>query len=136
MAASGGSSGEHVNAFEVDGTYLFKHYFEGEEVFDRLGEFYNGSQYRFEVPADEFAPLQSFLGERGYELVAVDAVDAFVVAVEKYTAHPENIFRESVSQRGAEGYNCFLMTDQYAVAGAVAEGATRITDLDVPSPYA
>ena len=32
---------EQVNVFEVDESYLFKHYFDSEEVFDRLKRHYN-----------------------------------------------------------------------------------------------
>jgi len=135
MATAGRTADVQVNAFEVDGTYLFKHYFEGEDVFDRLRPFYNHSQYRFEVPPEEFAELRGFLAEQGYELVVVEALAKFVVAVEKYTAHPESIFEDSVGQRSADGHNCFLLTDQYAVAGAVAEGATRLPETDLPNPF-
>ena len=36
MAPSGRTPDEQVKAFKIDETYLFKHYFEGEDVFDRL----------------------------------------------------------------------------------------------------
>jgi len=135
MAGAGSQSGEQVNVFEVDGQYLFKHYFD-EAVFDRLRPYYNASQYRFEVPPAEFDALQSDLGDHGYDLQVVDAVEKYVVVVEMYTAHPENVFEDSVVQRRSEGHNCFLMTDQYALAHAVAEGATRLGEADVPNPFA
>jgi len=126
---------EQVNVFEVDEIYLFKHYFDSEEVFDRLKQYYNNQQYRFEVPADEFEDLRSFLEEHGYGLVVVDVLEAFVVVVKKYTAHPDNIFKASVIQRTVDGYNCFLLTDQAAVEQAVQDGATRLTETDVPNPF-
>ncbi|PSQ57906.1 MAG: hypothetical protein BRD23_08120 [Halobacteriales archaeon SW_9_67_25] len=135
MTGSGRAVDVEVNVFEVDDTVVFKHYFEDEKVFARLKPFYNHSQYRFDVPPEEFAELRSFLAEHGYELVVVEAVSKFVVVVEKYTAHPENIFTDSVMQRSTDGHNCFLLTDQYAVAGAVAEGATRLSDIDLPNPF-
>jgi hypothetical protein len=135
MAPSDPSPGERVNAFRIDERHLFKHYFEGEDVFARLKPYYNNQQYRFEVPPDEFEDVRSFLAECGYELVVVDPIEKFVVVVEQYTAHPEGVFEESVAQRSVDGYNCFLVTDQYAVAGAVAEGATRLTDTDLPNPF-
>jgi hypothetical protein len=135
MAGSGRTSDEQVNIFEIDGVYLFKHYFDGKDVFNRLKRFYNNSQYRFEVPADEFEEIRAFLTDYGYDLVVVEAVAKYAVVVEKYTAHPEGIFKDSVIQRSTDGYNCFLLTDQYAVAGAVAEGATRLSDTDLPNPF-
>jgi len=126
---------DQVNAFEITRTYLFKHYFEGEEVFTRLKPYYNGHQYRFEVPSTEFDRLSSFLADHGYELLAVEALEEFVVAVEQYTAHPENIFKASVIQRSADGYNYFLMTDQTAVDRAEREGARRLTDTSLANPF-
>ena len=126
---------EQVNVFEVDEIYLFKHYFDSEEVFDRLKQYYNNQQYRFEVPPDEFEDLRSFLEKHGYGLVVVDVLEAFVVVVKKYRVHPDNIFKASVIQRTVDGYNCFLLTDQAAVEQAVQDGATRVTETDVPNPF-
>lgn len=129
------ASTEQVNVFEVDESYLFKHYFDGEDVFDRLKDYYNNRQYRFEVPPDEFEEIRSFLDDHGYGLVIVDELAEFVVVVEKYTAHPENIFKQSVIQRSVDGTNCFLMTEQTAVEQAVHEGACRLTEMDLPNPF-
>jgi len=126
---------EQVNVFEVDETYLFKHYFDGEEVFDRLKRYYNHQHYRFEIPADAFEDLRSFLAEHGYGLVVVDATPEFAVVVKKYTQHPENIFKGSVIHRSVDGYNCFLMTDQAAVDRATREGAIRLTNTDFGNPF-
>lgn len=135
MAPPGQTFDEQINVFKIDETYLFKHYFEGEDVFDRLKPFYNHTQYRFEVPVNEFEQLRVFLSDQGYDLVVVETPTKFVVVVKKYTAHPENIFKDSVVQRSANGYNCFLLTDQYAVAEAISQGATRFSDADLPNPF-
>jgi hypothetical protein len=135
MAAFRRAGQEQVNVFEVDETYLFKHYFDGDEVFDRLKQYYNNQQYRFEVPPDEFEDLQSFLAEYGYGLVVVDVIEEFVVVVEKYTTHPENIFKASVIHRSVDGYNCFLMTDQAAVEQATREHAARLTETELHQPF-
>lgn len=126
---------EQVNVFEVDEVYLFKQYFDSEKVFDRLKQYYNNQQYRFEVPPDDFENLRSFLANHGYGLVVVDAIDEFVVVVEKYTTHPENIFKQSVIQRSVDNYNSFLMTDQVAVEQAIHEGATRLTETGLSNPF-
>lgn len=135
MGESRRGTREQVNVFEVDERYLFRHYFDGDEVFDRLQQYYNHQQYRFEVPLEEFDEIQSFLAARGYDLEPVTAVSKFVVVVEKYTAHPENIFKSSVILRSVDGYNCFLVTDQFSVAEAVNDGATRLTDTSLENPF-
>lgn len=135
MAAFRRAGNEQVNVFDVDGLYLFKHYFEGDEVFAQLKPYYNNHQYRFEVPPEDFDGIRAFLDNYGYGLVVVDALNAFVVVVTKYTAHPDNIFKASVIQRSVDDYNCFLMTDQVAVEQAVHEGAARLTDTDLENPF-
>lgn len=117
---------ERVNAFPVDGTVLVKHYFDGDDVFARLKPYYNGSQYRFEVPVDEFDSLRRYLREHGYDVRVVEDPAAFYVVVRQYTEHPEGIFKDAVRQESADGYNCFLMKDRRAVDVAVARGATRL----------
>lgn len=125
---------ESVNAFPIDGRYLFAGYFE-EQLFGRLRPYYNPDRYRFEVPNGEFEALRADLEAAGYDISVVEATEKFVVAVEMYTAHPENVFEESVAQREHEGHNCFLMTDQYALARAVSEGGTRLTDIEMSNPF-
>lgn len=126
---------ERVYVFEIDNRYLFKYYFDGEAVFHRLADFYNNQQYRFEVPEGDFEPLAEFLGDNGYDLKVVDSIAEFVVLVEKYTAHPDNIFKESVMQRSEGKYNFFLMTDTVAVDRAVHSGAERLSESDRPNPF-
>lgn len=123
-----------INAFPVDERYLFKHYFEGGQVFDRLRRYYNNQQYRFEIPAGDFDEIRAFLEDNGYALVVVDSPETFAVVVRQYTGHPENIFKDSVAHRSVDGYNCFLMTDREAVQRAIDAGATAFdgTDLELP----
>lgn len=135
MASFRRAGTEQVNVFGVDERFLFKHYFESEDVFNRLKEYYNNHQYRFEVPPDKFEEIRSFLDSHGYGLVDIDAIEEFVVVVEKYTAHLDNIFKQSVIQRSADNYNRFLMTDQTAVEQAVHEGATRLINADLNNPF-
>jgi len=125
------ASQERVNVFPVEERYLFKHYFDNDEIFDKLRRYYNNQQYRFEVPDEDFEEIQEFLAEFGYGLVVVDTVAEFAVAVQKYTEHPENIFKDSVLQRSEGDYNVFVMTDQAAVEQAELQGATRLTETEV-----
>lgn len=118
---------ERVKAFPIDGTVLFKHFFEGDEVFARLKPYYNGSQYRFEVPVDEFDSLRRWLREHGYDVQIVDSPAEFYVVVRQYSEHPEGIFKNAVRSESIDGHNCFLMKDRQAVEEAVAQGARRLT---------
>jgi hypothetical protein len=129
MASKSHADGRpRVNAFNVEGAYLFRHYFDGDAVFARLRRYYEPDQYRFAVPASEFDGVRRFLDGHGYRLEPVSALDPYVVLVRKYTAHPENIFKQSVLQRSHGDYTLFLLTDRTAVDRAVEEGAVRLAD--------
>lgn len=127
MPAVTAAAFERVNAFPINGIILFKHYFEGDEIFARLKPYYNGSQYRFEVPAGEFDSLRRFLRDHSYDVCIVDRPSDYYVVVQQYSEHPDGIFKMSVHRQGAHGYNCFLMKDHEAVEDTVAKGAERLT---------
>lgn len=118
---------ERVNAFPIENTVLFKHYFEGEAVFTRLKPYYNGTEYRFEVPVDEFDSLRRSLLDHGYEVSVVERQQAYYVVVPQYSEHPAGIFKASVRHESVDGYHAFLMTDRDAVEAMVAKGAERLT---------
>lgn len=120
-----------INAFEVEGTYLFKHYFEEEAVFSALRRYYSRYEYRFEVPAARLGRVRSILEEHGYALIDVAEVEPFAVVKRKYTAHPRVLFEDSVVQRGLGQFNCFVMKDEAAVDRAIEAGARRLSETDL-----
>ena len=129
------ASNERVNVFVVDEVCLFRHYFEGDDLFRRMRRYYNNQQYRFEVPKEEFEEVRTFLAGHGYGLVTVDSTRPFVVCVKQYTEHPDDIFKSSVVQRTSDGYNCFLLRNRDAVDEAVADGAIRLDQTDLSNPF-
>lgn len=129
------ASHERVNAFEVDGELVFKEYFTDRDLFDDLRRYYDGNQYRFEVPEENFDAVREHLAEAGFGLVRVEDVDPFVVAVRMYTAHPKRIFKDSVAHHSSKGYNFFLMDSEDAVEYAVRNGAKRAEDVGPPHPF-
>lgn len=122
---------EQINAFEIDDTYLFKHYFDQDEIFSELRRYYNESDYRFEVPADALTEVQALLEDRFFELAVVDDVEPFCVVKRKYTDHPDVLFKASVLQRKKQDYTVFLMKDQLSVEQAVNNGATPLSETDI-----
>lgn len=122
---------EQINAFVIDDTYLFKHFFDRDEVFDALRPYYNESAYRFEVPAEEFSEVQDRLDDQFVDLTVVDDPDRFCVVKRRYTDHPDVLFKASVLQRERQDYTVFLMKDQLSVEQAVNTGATRLAESDV-----
>ncbi|PSP80100.1 hypothetical protein BRC81_02600 [Halobacteriales archaeon QS_1_68_20] len=128
-----GDSGEAtvVNAFPMEDAVLVSHYFESDEAFGVLREYYDKRAYRFEIPRQAFRRVRAELAGLGYELRPVDDVKRYAVAVRKYTDHPEVVFGDSVAEFSVDGYNVFVMTDAAAVDAAVAAGAVRLADAPV-----
>lgn len=122
---------ERVNVFHVGDDYLFRHYFEGDEVFEKLKPYYEHQEYRFSVPAHKFEPLQVSLRDRGYDLRVVEDPEEFGVVVRKYRSHPENVFKAAVLQRSTRDHNVFFLRDRHSVAQAVKQGGTRLVDTDI-----
>lgn len=124
-------TGSAVNVFLLGDAYYFRHYFEGEAVFDRLREYYEPDHYRFVVPVAEFEGVRRFLADHGYDLETVADPDRFAVAVRKYSDHPPGIFGDCVARRSREDYNCFLLVDRAAVREATAHGAIPLPETDL-----
>lgn len=133
MAAPGGSDGdaERVNAFRVGPTVLFRHYFDGDAVFEQLKPYYEFQEYRFSVPASRFPQVQAFLADRGYDLTVADDPERYAVCCRKYRTHPENIFKASVLQRSAGDHTVFVLRSEEAVDRAVDQGATPLAETDL-----
>lgn len=122
---------EPIFVFELDGTYVFKHYFEREDVFEAVADYYDREAYRFEVPRREWGDVAATLREFFYEPEVVEDVDDFVVVKEAYTEHAE-ILKHSVANWSRRGYNFFLMKEPHWVERAVqAHEATRVAETDL-----
>lgn len=122
---------ERITVFRIDDEYLFAHYFDRQDIFDDLSEYYNDDAYRFEVPEAEFDNVRERLADAYFEPVVVDRddFDAYCVVKEKYTEHAE-ILRESVVHWERRGHLFFLMKNELAVEEALERGATRLADTD------
>lgn len=120
---------ERITVFEIDGEYLFTHYFDRTDVFEDLQEYYGGETYRFEVPEADFDEVREVLADAYYEPVVVDDPARFCVVKEKYTPHAD-ILRDSVVHWERRGHIFFLMKDERSVQEAVERGATRLADTD------
>lgn len=116
-----------IPAFEIDDTYWFTYFFEEQELFGKLRQYYNGEQYRFEVPVDDLEDVKEILDQFYYELDPVGDLEAYCVVKEQYTKHAP-IMKQSVDHWTREGHHFFLMKDRQAVDFVVEQGATPISE--------
>lgn len=122
---------EPIYVFELDHTYVFKHFFELREVFRAISDYYDHDAYRFEVPATEWDDVAAILREYYYEPEFVEDVANFVVVKEAYTEHAE-ILKHSVANWSRRGYNFFLMAEPLWVERSIEEhDATPASETDL-----
>ncbi len=131
MAAFHQAGRTRINAFHVGEAYLFRHYFEDDDVFDALKRYYSSYDYRFEVPESRFGRVERVLDEHGYALAKVPDPEPYAVVKRKYTDHPDVLFKGSVFHRSLGQFNCFVMKDRATVEAAVEGGARRLSETDI-----
>jgi len=115
--------------FHIGDEYLFSHYFDRQDIFTALQEYYNDENYRFEVPENDFESVQQRLEDAYYELTVVNELEHYCVVIDKYDEHAE-ILRESVATWERRGQRFFLMKNQLAVKEAIERGADRLTETE------
>jgi len=120
---------EELTVFKVDDEYLFSQYFDQQDVFEDLRDYYNDDAYRFEVPADEFENVRERLEDAYFDPVVVTDLEPYCVVIDKYDEHAE-ILKQSVANWERSGNRFFLMKDELVVKEAVERGATRISETD------
>ena len=126
---------EQVNLFRVEDRYLFKQYFEQDDAFTALRDYYNQDDYRFEVPPDAVEEVKQVLRGHMFEPVVVDAPVEFCVVYPKYTDHPDVLFKAAILQRSKRDKHLFLLKDQLSVEQAVNNGAIRLADTDMDTRF-
>jgi hypothetical protein len=120
---------DRLLVFEVDDEYLFSQYFDRTDVFEDLREYYNDTEYRFEVPEAEFDAVRERLESAHYEPVILTDLEPYCVLIDRYDEHTE-ILRRSVATWQRRGRRFFLMESDLAAKEAVERGAKRVGDTD------
>lgn len=120
---------EPILFFPVDDAYFFKHYFERNDVFEELSEFYVQDEYRFEVPAEAFEAVSEVLREAYYEPTVVEEMEEYCVVKERFEEYAP-ILRNAVVHWQRDGYNFFLLKDDLSVKAAIEKGATPIAETE------
>lgn len=120
---------EEITAFEVDGTYLFKQYFDRDDVFDALNSYYNRDEYRFEVEECELEGVQQILDEYFYDLQIADELEKYCVVMEQGIDYSD-VLRNAVLTKRRGGHVVFLMKDPLSVEQAEEMGARRLSETE------
>jgi len=115
---------EEITAFEFDGRYIFKQYFDNDDLFQELEQYYNADKYRFEIPDDKLPEVRQVLDNHFYDLKIADNIFPYCVVQEK-EADSSTIVRNAVLSQQQENQDIFLMKDKLSVKQAVEQGASH-----------
>lgn len=121
---------EEITAFEFGQTYLFKQYFDKDNLFQQLQEHYNSDKYRFEVPEGEISEVRQILDSFFYELKMADEPMDYCVVQDKQV-DSSDILRNSLANQRRGNYEIYLMRDEISVRQAIEKGATQLKKVDL-----
>ena len=121
---------EEITAFESGQTYLFKQYFDKDDLFQQLQEHYNSDKYRFEVPGGKISKVRQILDSFFYELKIADELMDYCVVQDKQV-NSSDILRNSVANQRQGNYEIYLMKDKMSVGQAIEKGATQLQKADL-----
>jgi hypothetical protein len=128
-ARNSGIGPDPVLLFRTGDEYLFTAYIDHEAVFDDLQQYYNRTEYRFEVPVDAFETVCERLSDAYFEPVEVTDLGPYCVVIESFEEYAA-ILKRSVATWTRRGHRFFLMASELAVNDAVERGATRLDETE------
>ena len=121
---------KEITAFELDSRYIFKQYFDNDDLFQELKQYYNTDSHRFEIPEGELSKVRDILSNYFYELETVGNITDYSVVQQKET-DSSTIFRNAVAFQRKGNHNVLLMKDKISVRQAVEKGAVRSKKSDL-----
>jgi hypothetical protein len=120
---------ETIRVFPMDEEYWFSHYFDRQDLFRRLREYYNEDEYRFKISQEEFEQVREELADEYIELDVIEDRESFCVIRDQHSEYGD-ILRDSVAHWERRGQRFFLMKDDLAVKEAIERGAERLADTE------
>lgn len=112
-----------INLFHSAGMYYFKYYFDDRDLFEKLQEYYEELEYRFEVSEGELEDVIKKLEDYGYNvnIVEEDEIPEYVVIIDKYSKHSD-LLRNAVGVIESGDEKVLVMKDQVAKEEALDRG--------------
>lgn len=123
---------DEITAFEFGQMYLFKQYFDKDDLFQQLESYYNSDKYRFEIPEEEILKVKQILDSFFYKLEIADEPEKYCVVQDK-EVDSSDILRNSVVNQRRGDYEIHLMKDETSVRQAIEKDASlpEKTDLNM-----
>ena len=114
---------KRITFFKLGKLWVFKHFFDNQEIFNALLDYYNKDQFRFEFKSIGVRNNALKLLERnGFDYDLVEDPKGYVVQFPRQAKYAQ-ILKNSVAFKEAANERIFLMKDLAAVEEAVGLGA-------------
>lgn len=113
-----------VKLFDFGDIYLFKEYFDDDQLFNQLEKYYNQERYRFETPEEELSKISKILEKFFYDPEIVHQAEKYCVVTKK--TETEDILRSAILRQHHSNYEVFVMKDKPSVRQAVEQGAKPV----------
>jgi len=121
---------KRINLFKAGNRWIFKYYFEDQEIFRELAEYYDKNGYRFVFKTlGERNKALKILERKGFEIALIENARGYVVKLGRYSRYAP-LLKNSVAHIETPEWRIFLMKDLAAVEEALRLGA-KLVEVDV-----
>jgi hypothetical protein len=120
---------EEITVFEIGDRYIFKTYFDEDQLFKQLEKYYNENKYRFEIPEADLEEVRQILDECYYGLDVEDSVDDYCILIDR-KSKSANTLRNSVMRKHKGKQETLIMKDELSKKQAVGKDAVALEETD------
>lgn len=116
-----------VYFFKTENKWVFKYFFEDKSLFRELTNYYDRSNYRFEMRSvADRDKVKEFLESKGFDVEIVEDTHDFLVRIPKNQKYAP-ILKNSVANWLENEWRIFLMKDKVSAELAqMEEGAEKV----------
>lgn len=121
---------EEITVFKIGDKYIFKTYFDEDQLFKQLEKYYNDNKYRFEIPESDLGRVRQILENYYYELDVTGSVEDYCVVVDR-KSKSANTLSNSVMKKQRGQHEILVMKDELSKRQAVEKDAVILEKSEV-----
>jgi len=121
---------EEITAFEIGDTYIFKKYFDEDQLFKQMETYYNEDKYRFEIPESDLKQVRQTLDKYYYELEVADSINDYCVVVDKKSKSASTL-KNSVMRKHRGQHEILIMKNKLSKEQSLEKDAVSLQKSEV-----
>ena len=118
---------KEITTFDIDDTFLSKEYFDQNDLFNQLKEYYNSDMCQFEMPEDNLKKVRQILERFFYKLRVVNDPIQYCVLVKQDTNTTE-LLRNLVLRIQRGSYEIFFIKDKLSMNMTAGRSISRLKE--------